>query len=153
MKGHKTKLPRFDFFGADHRRRSELMTPIFLLDEAVVVVVAVVVVDDVVAATEVMQQSFLSSRKKAFTEKFRKTDDSCKKKFTAGPNFFRRNNFSGLRSAGIKMLRLIDQVRYSMGSGCSTAVQHMPFYRVVVGLNPARCCFFLFLYILSDVHP
>ena len=57
MKGHKTKLPRFDFFGADHRRRSELMTPIFLFDEAVVVVddvvVAVVdaVVDDVVVAS------------------------------------------------------------------------------------------------------
>ena len=52
MKGHKTKLPRFDFFGADHRRRSELMTPIFLFDEAVVVVDSVVV-DAVVVAVVV----------------------------------------------------------------------------------------------------
>ena len=61
-----------------------------------VVVVVVVVVDVVVvaaAATEVMQQSFLSSRKKAFTEKFRKTDDSCKKNLRPVRIFFAGTTF------------------------------------------------------------
>ena len=96
-----------------------IVVVVVVLGGAVAVVVVVV---DVVAATEVMQQSFLSSRKKAFTEKFRKTDDSCKKNLRPVRIFFTGTTFSGFGSVGTKMLRLIDQVRYSMGSGCSTAV-------------------------------
>ena len=49
------------------------------------------------------------------------------------------------------LIRLLAQMTIKLGSGCSTAVEHMACDREVMGSNPTGCWAFSLLYLISGV--